>query len=179
MLEWEYLQLVSPPLNFAPSIASLDLSTSIAILPFATLLLPIPSQFLTSLLRNLLRSAQDWIDVTRSPGEGEEAALRFLNEEVLSVKDYYEFEATEDKCDVMMTFFRVWKAINGDPNKIIEAINASSKLGAAKMCRACVRSGLNFEQDVMVEMATKSLGIRVVTDEMNNMLKRLRQQTNS
>ena len=34
------------------------------------------------------------------------------------------------------------------------------------MCRACVNGEVDFEQDVMVEIAKKSLGVRVVTTAM-------------
>ena len=90
-----------------------------------------------------------------------------LSQEVLSVRDYYEFETEPGACDkVVEMFWRVWTAINGGEDALIDAINKASKLGAARLCRACVRVGADFGQGVMVEMARKSLGVRVVTEDM-------------
>ncbi|GMH57425.1 hypothetical protein TrVE_jg10875 [Triparma verrucosa] len=120
--------------------------------------------------KGVLKGDSGWIDVDREAGEGEEIALRILREEVLDVKDYYEFENQEEKIDVIVKFQRVWNVINGRKEALIREIKRASKLGAAKMCRACVNGEVDFEQDVMVEIAKKSLGVRVVTTAMAEML---------
>lgn len=120
--------------------------------------------------KNVLKGGESWIEVGREAGEGEDIALQILREEVLSVKDYYEFSNESEKVDVIIKFQRVWNVINGRKESLIREINRASKLGAAKMCRACVKGEVDFEQDVMVEMAKKSLGVRVVTTKMAEQL---------